>query len=150
MSDALTTARLALPLLAAGQAQKEITHNEALTLLDAALAPVVEGGMRDVPPVAPVVGQCWLVGASASGAWAGQSAALACWTSGGWRFVTLPQGASVVERVSGKRWLRAASSWFAAQLSTAPAGGAVIDAEARAAIAVLVTVLGNFGLVVAA
>ena len=35
MSD--TTARLRLPTLRAGQAQKELTHNEALTLLDLAV-----------------------------------------------------------------------------------------------------------------
>ncbi|MGL4312420.1 MAG: DUF2793 domain-containing protein, partial [Sphingomonas sp.] len=33
-----TTSRLALPLLAAGQAQKEMFHNEALALIDLALA----------------------------------------------------------------------------------------------------------------
>lgn len=31
-----TTARLGLPLLAPGQAQKELFHNEALALVDAA------------------------------------------------------------------------------------------------------------------
>ena len=36
------TDRLLLPLLATAQAQKEVTHNEALTLVDLLLAPVVE------------------------------------------------------------------------------------------------------------
>ena len=36
-----TTARLTLPFLQSGQAQKELTHNEALTLLDIAVQPVV-------------------------------------------------------------------------------------------------------------
>ena len=37
----MTTSRLGLPTLAAAQAQKEMTHNEALTLLDVAVQPVV-------------------------------------------------------------------------------------------------------------
>ncbi len=41
-----TTARLGLPLLATGQAQKETTHNEALALID--LAPHPHGPAR--PP----------------------------------------------------------------------------------------------------
>lgn len=32
-----TTVRLSLPLLQVGQAQKELSHNEALTLLDFAV-----------------------------------------------------------------------------------------------------------------
>ena len=37
----LQTDRFALPLLATAQAQKEMTHNEALALLDAVVQPVV-------------------------------------------------------------------------------------------------------------
>jgi hypothetical protein len=38
-----TTARFALPLIAPGQAQKEVYHNEALTAVDAALHACIEG-----------------------------------------------------------------------------------------------------------
>jgi hypothetical protein len=42
MTDQIS-ARLALPLLAAGQAGKEVTHNEALTRLDMLVQPAVAG-----------------------------------------------------------------------------------------------------------
>ena len=47
----ITTSRFALPLLAAGQADKELTHNEALACLDILLQPVVQAVGLTVPPV---------------------------------------------------------------------------------------------------
>ena len=55
MTDMLVTPRCALPLLATAQAQKEVTHNEALVLLDALIhaavvaGPVAESCMRFGP-----------------------------------------------------------------------------------------------------
>ena len=48
MSDA--SDRFALPLLHAGQAQKEITHNEALQLIDMLLHPYAESASLTAPP----------------------------------------------------------------------------------------------------
>src|SRR3546814_7062671 len=86
MTDLPTTARFQLPLLAAAQAQKEVTHNEALTLLDALVQPVVEAGPQNSPPLAPAVGQCWLVGAAPTAEWSEAAGTIALWTAGGWRF----------------------------------------------------------------
>ncbi len=86
MSDD-TTSRLALPLLQPGQAQKETTHNEALTLLDLAVQASVLAVGTNVPPVAPTVGNGWIIGVAPTGAWTGQARAIAGWTSGGWRFL---------------------------------------------------------------
>ena len=55
------TARLGLPLLATGQAGKEVTHNEALALIDLALGAGVAAIGPDSPPAEPVVGQTWIV-----------------------------------------------------------------------------------------
>ena len=70
------TTRHGLPLLQAGQAQKEVTHNEALVLLDLLAHPAVEGVLA-TPPAAPTPGQGWIIGAGATGAWSGQDGALA-------------------------------------------------------------------------
>lgn len=61
------TDRLGLPWLMAGQAQKELTHNEAMALLDIATCPSVESADVAVPPSGAMPGQCWIVAAGASG-----------------------------------------------------------------------------------
>jgi hypothetical protein len=81
------TARFALPLLHAGQAQKEMTHNEALLALDILLHPEVEALGENQPPPAPSAGQCWIVGDAPIGAWAGQADRIAAWSPAGWRFL---------------------------------------------------------------
>ena len=66
------TSRLGLPFLSTGQAQKEFTHNEALQTLDLAVAAAVEESARADPPLSPAIGDCYIVGASATGEWSGK------------------------------------------------------------------------------
>ncbi|WP_298958788.1 DUF2793 domain-containing protein [uncultured Methylobacterium sp.] len=83
MSDA--TPRLALPLLAAAQAQKHVTHNEALTALDALVHLAVLDRTRAAPPANPVEGDRHLVTVSEpTGAWAGWAGRVACFQDGAW------------------------------------------------------------------
>src|SRR3546814_5145508 len=105
MTDLPTTARFRLPLLAAAQAQKEITHNEALTLLDALVQPVIEAGPQDDPPSAPTVGHGWLVGGAPTGDWTEATGRIAVYTAGGWRFVE-PRAGMRLLRLSDGGWLR--------------------------------------------
>lgn len=79
------TPRLGLPYLLAGQSQKEITHNEALNLLDLLAQATVRDRSRTAPPETPALGDCHAVAAGASGAWAGRDGQIAAWY-GGWRF----------------------------------------------------------------
>lgn len=81
-----TTPHLALPLLAAAQAQKHVTHNEALALLDAAAQLAVLDRTRTAPPAASVPGDRHIVAAGATGAWAGHEGEIAL-HDGGWRFL---------------------------------------------------------------
>ena len=89
------TSRMALPLLAAGQAQKEITHNEALQLPDMAVQTVVQGAPLAAPPVAPAADAVYLVAAGATGEFAGHDGAMATWSAGGWRFPSTASGISL-------------------------------------------------------
>ena len=162
----IQTNRLGLPLLAAGQAQKEVTHNEALLLLDLLGQSVVESADLAAPPGSPTPGQCWIVAPSASGAWSGKDGALAGWTDSGWRFASAAPGwrAWVLDRVQTMRfdgvgWIDEAvrsDGYFVAGervLSVrqgaiaGPGGGAVIDVQARAAIAAMLTALRAHGLI---
>lgn len=86
------TTRFDLPLLVAGQGQKDITHNEALLLIDMLLHPSVESRALASPPANPTGGQCWLIPTGATGAWEGSTDAMAAWTAGGWRFIPAREG----------------------------------------------------------
>jgi hypothetical protein len=71
---------------AAGQAQKHVTHNEALMALDALVQLSVQGAGGNAPPASPAEGERHIVGDSASAAWAGHARAVALWLDGAWQF----------------------------------------------------------------
>jgi hypothetical protein len=162
MTDA--TARLALPFIAPGQAQKEMFHNEALARIDALLHPVAQTLGDNVPPDAPSAGQCWVVGTAPTGAWAGQPGALVAWTEGGWRFVAPVPGMTVwlagaYARFDGTAWrvgelvgdrllLAGAQVVGARQPAIAtPSGGVTVDAESRSAVGAILVALRAHGLI---
>lgn len=168
MSDQTST-RLGLPLLQPGQAQKELSHNEALTLLDVAVQASVEAVALDTPPASPDLGACWIVGAAPSGAWSGQPHALAGWTEGGWRFVPPHPGMRVWSKADGVDARFDGTAWTVGTIAgarlilggftmlgpprpaiAAPANGGTIDAEARATIATILAALQTLGLIAAA
>ena len=62
-----STPRLSLPLIMPGQAQKELYHNEALTSIDVALHPAVEGPPLATPPANSEPGRSWIIAAGATG-----------------------------------------------------------------------------------
>ncbi|MGO4388849.1 DUF2793 domain-containing protein [Microvirga sp. 2YAF29] len=82
-----STPHLALPLLAAAQAQKHVTHNEALASLDALAQLSVKERGRTTPPTSPTEGDRYLVGSGATGAFAGHEGKVALYDSAGWRFL---------------------------------------------------------------
>lgn len=147
MTDTPMTPRLGLPLLAAGQAQKEITHNEALVLIDSLIGAVVEGAGTAAPPTDPAVGQCWAVGDAPTGGWAGMAGSLACWTAGGWRFCTVPEGYPVRLAGGGAIVRRTASGWVSTSTVAAPSGGTTIDVECRAVLEQLRVAMAANGLI---
>ena len=86
------TGRFELPLIMPSQAQKHVTHNEALTLLDGLINLVIKTEGDTAPPVGAAVDDAFLVGAPASGAWFGQDGRLAFNTDAGWRFAAPVRG----------------------------------------------------------
>lgn len=139
-----TTARLALPMLVPGQAQKEMTHNEALALLAMAVQASVTAVGVNTPPTDPAPGDCWVVGATPTGAWTGHADAVAGWTIGGWRFVAPHAGFAVTIGETGRRAVFLDTGWHVELPATAiamPSGGDVIDTQARTAIGQLLAAL---------
>lgn len=83
---------LSLPYLQASQAQKHVTHNEALRRLDILVQLGVAGFGALAPPPAPEDGEIYALGAGATGAWAGRDGDLAAWLDGSWYFLTPQEG----------------------------------------------------------
>ncbi len=160
------SARLALPYLIAGQAQKEITHNEALAALDMAVNPNAQSIGANDPPTAPEVGQCWIVGPAPTGAWAGKQGHLAGWSDGGWRFlqpfaglVVWLIGDGMFAHWDGVVWVVGTISANAVEIGgeqiigsrqpaiSAPAGGGTVDVEARSVIEDILGAMRGHGLI---
>jgi hypothetical protein len=93
MSDDATP-RLSLPYVAAGQAQKHITVNEALARLDGLVQLAVESRTVAAQPASPGDGAIHILPASATGAaWVGQAAGvLARYEAGAWDLLTPAAG----------------------------------------------------------
>ncbi len=89
MSD--ITTHLLLPYILASQAQKHVTHNEALRLLDAMVQLSVLDRTRTVPPASPTDGDRHIVASGATGLWAGWDLNVAFRVDGIWmRLVPRP------------------------------------------------------------
>lgn len=82
------SAILSLPYLQPAQAQKHVTHNEALRLLDKIVQLVVQDRDRSDPPAAPTEGDAHIVAAPGINAWAGHDAEIAVWEDDDWTFVS--------------------------------------------------------------
>lgn len=81
------TVNLALPYILSAQAQKHVTHNEALRRLDGMVQLVLQQE-TSTPPGSPVEGQCFAVGASPTGAWSGMAGKIALFEDGAWILLT--------------------------------------------------------------
>ncbi|WP_106753548.1 DUF2793 domain-containing protein [Pannonibacter carbonis] len=82
MSD--TTTHLGLPYIHAAQAQKHVTHNEALRLLDGLVQLSALDRTRTSPPASPADGDRHLVASGATGLWAGWDLNIAFRADGAW------------------------------------------------------------------
>lgn len=164
MSDA--SDRYGLPFILPGQAQKEWFHNEALARIDAALHSAVEGGPEPAPPADPSPGQCWLIAAGATGAWAGRAGQLAAWTQAGWRYIAPQIGmlawdkrGNFFRRWTGMEWTSGEIEGSSLVVSgnqvvgprlpslPSPSGGTIIDVEGRLSIEAIIVALRTHGLI---
>jgi hypothetical protein len=160
------SARLGAPQIQPAQVDKATTHNEAIALFDVAICAAIDGFLVDTPPASPTLGSSYVLGANPTGAWAGHALALAGYTEGGWRFIGAFDGLAAMEKTSGETAVFRGGAWakgeaIAAKLSIGgnqvvgargaavadPAGGAIVDAEARAALAAILARLRQHGLI---
>jgi len=107
-----TTAHLALPFIMAAQAQKHVTHNEALRLLDGIVQlSVLDRDLTD-PPASPAEGARYIPATGASGAWSGWDGSIAYWIEGAWMKILPAPGwlAWVVDEAQAVIWT--GSGWI--------------------------------------
>ncbi len=78
------TPNLSLPYLAAAQAQKHVTVNEALSLIDALAQMAVVAVGATSPPATPAEGERHIIGTGATGAWNGWDNSIALFSGGAW------------------------------------------------------------------
>lgn len=86
------TANLGLPCIEGSQAQKHVTHNDALRILDTLVQLAVLDRDLTSPPGSAAEGQRWIVKSGATGLWAGHGNAIAAWQDGGWQYATPQTG----------------------------------------------------------
>jgi Protein of unknown function (DUF2793) len=126
------TPNLALPYLLASQAQKHVTLNESLRVLDAVIQISIADRDATQPPAEPGDGERYIVAAGATGEWVGRDDMLATWLDGAWIFQTPSEGwiawvrdedAALV--FDGVQWkpLAAGGSGEAASINPAPLVG---------------------------
>lgn len=84
------TANLRLPCIEGSQAQKHVTHNEALRILDTLVQLAVKDRDLTAPPEIRYEGDRYIVNAEATGAWAGCEDTIMAWQDGAWQ-ISVPR-----------------------------------------------------------
>lgn len=141
---------LALPYLLPAQAQKHVTHNEALDRLDLLVQATVMRVEAQTPPPAPAEGETHaLAGGGLTGAWAGHAGQLACWRGGAWQFTAPRAGWRVWDQQARELRIWDGTAWV-----LPPAGhenlsglgiGTAPDATNRLSVVAPATLLSHDG-----
>lgn len=148
-----TSLSLGLPFIQPAQAQKHVTHNEAIQTLDTLVQLSVRNHTDSTPPGDAVPGDHFLVAGPGSGAWAGQGNAIAVLDAGGaWRFVPAQAGWVAYVRDIGQQLVFDGTEWAvletditALQSADFVGVGTTADATNRLAVASEASLLTHAG-----
>lgn len=121
------TSQFGLPLLAAAQAQKHVTVNEALSVVDAVAQLRLQSATLATPPATPVAGDAYAVAAGATGAWFGEDGKIAVATNGSWRFVVPKPGWQAFNVETGSNHLFDGTAWLDSTVAATLNGTATIQ-----------------------
>ena len=156
--------RLDLPLIAAGQTQKDITHNEAVLAIERLVALVVVSRSLAAPPASPAPGSCYIVPAAGAAAWGYPAGTAMHWQgAAGWLAAAPRDGQTALAADEGVMLIHRGgwqAIWPVAGLTIGgravlaasptavalPTGGTSVDTEARNAITAVITALRQLGL----
>ena len=150
MSESLprdASSNLGLPYLWPAQAQKHVTHNEALDRLDALSQIVLQARGAVTPPPLPAIGQLWALGSLPTGDWTGEAGRLALWDGTGWQFMDPKAGWIAWDAATGQLCRHDGTIWqsyLPAHLEGLGIGTAP-DAQNRLSVAAPSTLLSHEG-----
>ncbi|WOI58444.1 DUF2793 domain-containing protein [Palleronia sp. LCG004] len=141
---------LSIPYIQPSQAQKHITHNLAIELLDALVHLSLTTLDATTPPADPFEGQVVAVGSGATGIFEGEDGKIAYRSNGAWLFVPPRNGFKAWVESRGAFYVFQDSSWrllLAVGADTADGLGlnASWDAENRLSVASSGTLLSHEG-----
>lgn len=117
----MSTIKLGLPELLFNQAGKELTHNQALAMIDQLITARVIDKDLSTAPGSPADGSLYIMAATPAGAWSGRSAGeLAFWltTVNAWTYIIPPAGLrlyvadeGIWYQYSGSAWVAESTAW---------------------------------------
>lgn len=135
---------LDMPYIQPSQAQKHVTHNEAIQSLDAVAQFSVLGLGATTPPPAPAIGECWGLGPGATGEWAGHDGEIALRAETAWAFLSPREGWRVWDRENAAMMVYRGGEWAAPAFSRLGIN-ATPDATNRLALASDATLFSHDG-----
>lgn len=121
------TTNLGMPLMAAAQSQKHITHNDAITDLDALVHLSVKSTTLTAPPGSPADGDRYLIASSATGAWVGKDLNIAMYSSGAWIFFAPKNGWRAWDETGLRLLVWQTSAWAPMSVSTLDTSFSLVD-----------------------
>ena len=131
------TPNLNLPYILDAQAQKHVTHNEAIRSLDALTQLSIIDQDLNIPPVSPEEGSCYIIASSPTDEWTGRQGQIAAWQDGAWMYYPPQEGwrAWVSDEdqllvYNGAAWVVVSSGGVAASLN--PVTGGLVGVNATA------------------
>ena len=147
-----TSPILSLPYIQPAQAQKHVTHNEALRILDAVTQLSVIDTTLSAPPAQPAEGDRYIVADAATGGWAGQEHNIAVWVDSTWQFFIPARGwradisgSGAEVRFDGAAWQDIGDPVVNFQNLPAVGIGTTADSTNKLAVAADATLLSNAG-----
>lgn len=140
------TPNLALPYILAAQAQKHVTHNEAIRALDALTQISVLSRTQTASPVSPVEGARYILPTGATGVWAGLAGRIAAYQDGAWMFYTPRDGWIAWVAADAAAVVYSGGAWVAMTGAAATLGvNATADTTNRLTVSAAATLLNNEG-----
>ncbi len=142
---------LALPYIAANQAQKHVPHNDAVAMIDGILQLSVVSRGLNAPPGTSVDGNRFLIGAAPTAEWLGQAGLIAFRNAGLWQFLTPRKGWALWVEAESIFLIFDGTNWVAPpvpqimQNMTLLGVNATADATNKLAVSSSTVLLNNIG-----